>query len=243
MNLERAMELSGFRNHAWTRKMNKNLLRVAMSYTDSVKSMTTTLPASAADGDMYIDPLDGKICMWVPAFDDNIGDPQPAQWWRMDPGQGRQVYVQDLNKVFLYNMSSVWELLVDIGATHRGVEREFSFYSPGLLRPSATVFYYIAGLEFTIEAGAPNSGASLETAPSATLVLPIMHQGDAVGTITFASSSKSGVIAFPNERVVQPAHAENQYVQANALSVLSPPATYGASGLSLTLRGKIRAID
>lgn len=243
MNLDSAMELSSFRNHAWTRKMNKNLLRVAMSYTDSVKSMTTALPASAADGDMYIDPADGKICMWVPAFDDNIGDPQPAQWWRMDPGIGRQVYVQDLNKVYLYNMSSAWELLVDIGATHQGIEREFAFYAPGLVRPNATLFYYIAGLEFTIEAGAPHSGATLEVAPSISIVLSIQHQDTEVGTITFAGGSKNGVISFPLERVVQPSHAENQYVKANALSILSPAATNGASGLSVTLRGKIRAID
>lgn len=231
-------------SHTWGRKMNLNMIKMSMLTGPAAESMTTSLPGSAAEGTVYIDPATKKLCMYVSGFDDDDGAPMPADWYSLQPNIGQMCLVKDQNKVYLFNWALDWELAIDLGATHRGVEVERAWYAPGLMRPSATLFYYVAGLEFTIEAGAPNSGATLEVGPvGGSLVLPIRHQGLEVGTITFTSGSLEGTIDFPSERVIQPSHTENQYVRANALSVTSPSNIRQASGLSVTLRGKIRAID
>ena len=231
------------RSHGWARAMNQNLIKQAMTFGPAVESMTTNLPASAPDGTMYIDPTSKKLCMWLDAFDDQDPGVSPAGWYAALPSRGLLVYVRDQNKYYMWNYSNAWELAIDVGATHRGIEREFAFYAPGLLRPSSTLFYYVAGLEFTLQAGAPNSGAHLETAPTSQLVLPIKHQGVQIGTITFATGSTSGVVAVPVTHIVQPTNVENMYQQANVLEITSPANVYGAVGLSVTLRGMLRAID
>jgi hypothetical protein len=232
------------RSHSWGHEMNFNMIRMSMTMGPSVESRVTALPGSAAEGTMYIDPATKKLCMWIEAFDDEEGPPLPADWYSLTPLLGQTVLVKDEYKYYLYNWMNDWELAIDLGATHMGIEREFSWYAPGLMRPNATLFYYIAGIEFTIEMDAPNSGANLEVGPvGGSLVLNILHQGVGVGTITFTSGSTEGVIDFPAERIVQPAHIENQYVRANALSVTSPADTRQAQGLSVTLRGEIRPID
>lgn len=244
--IEPKMELSPWRSHTWTRPMNQNLIRMYATYTNSALSRTTPLPSNGTEGDIRIDPATGNVCVWLNAFDDNINDPQPAQWWSIPPGLGRQIYVRDENKIYMFSDSGGWELLVDIGAEHRGIEREFAWYAPGLIRPSSVIFHYVAGSEFTV---VPNGGtgrgswAFLTVAAAAALDFPIRHNSAEIGMVHFEGGATTGSVNIYAERVIQPARAETMYMAAHVLDVLSPANTHGAQGLSVTLHGKIRPID
>lgn len=236
----------GARSNVWTRQMNDNMIRATMLFNPAVESRTDTLPESAAEGAMWIDPVNNKLSMWMDSFDENIPGVtnRVAGYMQLQALPGQLVYVKDEAKYYMMNHEGVWEFAIDIDAVHVGVEREFSFYAPYRIRPTLPVFQYVAGLEFTIEAGAPNSGAHLDVAPTGgSLVFQIIHNSTVVGSITFAAGSQTGVISFPSERIIQPSHVENMYVQANVLTINAPADTLLAEGLSLTLRGKIRAID
>lgn len=230
----------------YTRALNNNLIKMAMGFRTGVKSKTTTLPDTAVDGDMYIDPANGFISMWLDTFDDNVPSPapNPSGFYQIVPTFGMTAIVQDEEKMYVFGESGTWELLFDMAAPHVGVEREIALYAPGLLRPNnAIVYQYVAGMEFTIEAGAPNSGAHLDVAPSSNISIAITASTGSVGTLTFASGSQAGVFNIPSEVIVQPAAFENMYVQAHVLTFTGPASWAGAEGLSFTLRGKIRAID
>jgi hypothetical protein len=238
-----ALNRMGVRSNDWARQGNTNWIKMAAMFNPSVVSKTSALPESAPEGTLYIDPADKQVCMWVDAFDD--GTPGTAGWYAMGPNVGAFVYVEDQNAMYAWDKNvSDWKLLVDFDAPHQYVRREFSFYVPGLVRPSATIFSYVAGMEFTLEAGAPDSGANCEIAPTSAVTFNIVKSGATIGTIAFAAGSTSGVISVPSEIVINPAlPGENQYVYANVLRIYSPGNVYGMNGLNVTLRGKIRAID
>ena len=247
LDISSALKTFSVRSHNWTRGVNENFVKMSMGMHPSVESIGA-LPSSATEGQMWINSANGKLCMWVNELNDYAGheddpdyeSPVAAGWWSMLPGVGHLVYVKDQNKYYMYNWANVWELAIDIGATHRGIEREFSFYAPGILRPNAVLFYYVAGLEFTVAAGAPHSGAKLEVPASSPITFTFNRGG---ATVSFGAGDTSGDVNWPSEEIIQPSHVENMYVQAHALSLTAPSNLYGAQGLSLTLRGKIRPID
>lgn len=238
---------SSVRSHSWTRMMNENMVRASMGAHPSVEGMGE-LPASATEGQMWIDSVTKKLCMWIDGLDDYAGheadsdyeEPIGPGWWAYVPTIGHFVYRKDVEQYWIFNWSGEWELALDLNAVHRGVEREFACYIPGQIRPSAIIWHYVAGLELTVEANAPHSGAILEVPPSQTIVFSFNKAG---ATITFAAGSTDGVIYWPTEEIIQPSHTENMFVRAHELTLSSPADLHGAQGLTFTLRGKIRPID
>jgi hypothetical protein len=236
--------LRTYRAHTngWGHGMNLNMIALSIMMSPGVKSMTTALPANGTQGDTYIDPGTGKMCMWIDAWND--GDDQPAGWYCLSPNIGSITLVNDSQHLMVYELPGQWSLLVDLTATHNPVQRELAFYAPGLVRANTSIFAYVAGMELTFPAGADSSGAGLEIAPSAAITFNITGPGGTFGTIAFASGSLVGTVTIANETILQPAvPTENQYVQANVMKVISPADVKGASGLNVTLRGKIRGID
>lgn len=63
----------------------------------------------------------------------------------------------------------------------------------GRLDVSDYVFALTAPVGFTLPAGMPNSVARVKTAPTGTAVLTILHNGSAIGTLTFNSGVTTGV--------------------------------------------------
>lgn len=233
----------------YTRGLNLNWIAMSMLMSPSVISKTTSIPGSADEGDQYIDPATLRVFAWNDGFTDNDpngGPPNvsPAGWYSLAPKPGMFMHVQDEEKVYMYTNEGLWMEIWDINATHHPVARELPFYSPGGLRPGATIFSYVAALQLTLPAGSVAGGAACEVAPTGEVVLGINKSGAQVGTITFASGSTSGVINIPAEVIVQPAlPGENMYVQANMMTIVSPGDVHGLVGLSVTLRGEIQAID
>lgn len=233
----------GMGSHNWGNGANINAIKTAMMLQTGVMSRVGALPGSPSVNDRYILTTTNQICMWIDGFNDGE-NLEPAQWVRMAPVIGMLVFVEDEEKLYVWRNENIWQEAVDLNETHHAVEREFSLYAPGRLRPNNTVFQYIAGMELTVEAGAPGSYAVLDTAPSGGSVqFVIRHNGTQVGTITFGSGSTEGSISFPSERIIYDAWVENTLVQAHTILVTSPADLRGAEGLAFTFRGKIRAID
>jgi len=237
----------GAKNNNYARILNDNMIRATMLFNPAVESRVTALPEDAGEGTMYIDPSNQRLSMWVDFFDDNLPNdvaPRNAGWYQLMALPGQQVYVRDEDAYYMMTYDGSWDMLIDVGAEHRAIEREFSFYAPYRIRPNSVMFEYVAGMEFTIEAGAPNSGANLDVAPvGGNVVFSIYHLGAVVGTVTFAAGSTVGVISFPAEVIVQPVLEENLYVRARVLTIRSPADTFECEGMQMTLRGKVRAID
>lgn len=235
----------GKRSHSWGRKMNDQIVKFGALLQGAVKSMTTPLPGAGVDGDIYIDPADRRIKVWIVAWNDGDG-PIAAEWNVIEPTRGLIMYVTDQNKWYSYTEISggTWQLLWDPAKTHRAIAREFSFYAPYLIRPNQDAFCYVATKEFTIAAGAPGTGASCEIAPvGGSVVYSIRKNTTEIGTITFAAGSTTGVISFPSEQVILPTIQENMFEQANMLRIRAPANTRSMEGLCLTIAGKIRSID
>lgn len=231
------------RSNGWGTKMNEQIIKFSVLMQGAVESRTDGLPGGAADWDVYINPADDKIYVWVPTFDD--GDTvHDAEWYVITPSIGLVMLVKDENKWYTYNSASDWQMLWDPALEHRAIEREFSFYAPYRIRPSTNVFAYVATQEFTIEADPPGAGAYCEIAPTGgAVVFTITAAGSPAGTITFADGATDGVVDIPVEKVVLPTILDNKYTSAQSLIVRSPANTRGMEGLNFTLSGKIRSID
>ena len=231
------------RSHTWGRKVNDQLVKYGVLLQGSVKSRTDTVPASGASGDIYIHPTNKRIYAWVEAWNDGDGV-IPAEWYIIQPTTGLVMHVQDVDKWYVYTQLADWQLLWDPSKSHRAIQREFAFYHPYLIRPSAKIFGYVATKEFAIAAGAPGSGSHCEIAPVGGSVVYSIRKGNAqIGTITFADGSTDGVIDFPNMQVILPAIQENMYEVANILQVVSPANIRSMQGLHVTIQGIIRSID
>lgn len=234
------------RNNNWSEGMNDNLLKAAAVLHGSVRGIVSSLPGSPAANETYIRSTDNAIYVWVPARNDLDEDNNPitlpAEWFVITPIVGMSMLVEDQEKVFWFGPTG-WEEAWDLNAVHRSLEREVNLHIPYLLRNNSVLYEYVAGVELTIEAGAPGSGAFLDVAATDDVVFQIKHNGTNCGTISFDSGSIAGDIDFPGEVVVYPALVEHEYARAQNLTIHSPADTFGAQGLGITFRAKIRAID
>lgn len=232
-------------SHGWSEGMNQNLVKMAMLLHASCDGMVGALPGSPDVNDTYIYTADKSIYVWVDAVvDPTAGINDPAQWYVVTPVVGLTMMVADQEKYFTYTIDGVWTEVWDMNATHRSLARPIAFDVPYRLRSGAKLFEYVAGMEFTIPAGAPGSGAFLDVAPTGgDLVLTIQHNSSTVGTITFDEGETEGVVDIPDEVVVYNSVMENEWMRAHNLTVLSPANTRLAEGLGVTFLGKIRAID
>lgn len=231
------------RSHAWGERFNWQLIRLSVLTHGSAKSRTTAIPGSGTEGDVYIHPSNNNIYVWVDAF--NNGDTViPAQWYVINTALGVKMFIEDEDKWVFFNQMGEWQVMFDLNKNHRAIAREFHWYNPYLIRPSSTLFSYVATQEWVIEAGAPGSGAHCEIAPvGGSVVFNIFARGPQVGTITFAAGSLDGVVDIPDEVVVLPTVEENMYEKAHVFQVRSPANTRGMEGLNVTICGKIRSID
>lgn len=224
----------GAGNHNWAEGMSNNMLKASTLLQPSAISRTTNLPASANNFDCYIDPSSKNIATWF-----------NGQWYTIAPRIGAWVFVQDANEYAHFNLESQWVTGLDLDAVpSTPIERTLAFYNPGLIRPNSILFHYVAGMEFTIPANAPGSGAILETPPiGGSIVFPILTSTGNSGNISFAAGSVNGVIYFPAEAVIHASFDDGQYTPADVFRIRSPADLLGATGLAVTIRGKIRAMD
>ena len=224
-------------SHNWDTGMNRNLIKAGTSFHLAVDSRVASLPGSPSEGDAVMLTGDGSINVFL-----------EGEWYTMSPTIGVSCYVSSEECVYLYVpgiSTPEWQLFYDLNADHPAIERNLSFFQPGLVRPSATMFHFIPTMEFKLPAGAPNSFATLDVAPSGgNLVLTITATSSGgTGTVTFADGSTTGVFSIPSDIVVLPADFETMYSTPQELTITTPASTYNAEGLSLSLKGEIRAID
>lgn len=232
------------RSNNWGRTMNEHMVKLAALTHGAVKSRTTAIPAASAasDGDVYIDPATDRVYIFVPAWND--GETAYADdWYFVQPSVGLIMYVEDEQKWYAYTQIGEWQMLWDPTLVHRSIARDFSFYNPYLVRKKAILFSYVATQETTIPAGAAGSGAYCEVAPTAEVVLNLLHNSASVGSITFAAGATEGVVSFPSEVTITPTIEESMYTQARVFQIRSPDDTFGMAGLNVTIKAKIRSID
>ncbi len=245
------LQKSSARNNKWARRANVNFMKIGVAMNLSCISKVTPLPVyervedEPPEGTTYVNPDNQRLYVWTEAWDDGEGDPFPKGWAVFQPSYGNIMFVEDEETLCIFSKSTeAWEVLVDLNEQHVATPRELSFFAPGIVRPKSIIFHYVAGMEFTLPAGAPDSGASLQTAPSSDIEFQILKGNTVIGGIYFGAGSTAGVVSVPDETVINPAlPEETQYVRANVLQVRSPDSVAGAMGLDVTLRGKIRAID
>lgn len=219
-------------SHNWAGGMNANMLKAATTLHLSVKGIVSELPPSPAPNDTYI--LSGTRAINVFAN---------GTWNTIAPVAGTLAFVEDDEAFYLYDVSLVWMKVFSLDEPITSpVERNLSFFAPGLVRPNNLLFHYIPTMEFVLPAGAPNSFATLEVPPSGgDLVLTITALLGS-GTITFEDGETDGVFSVPNDITVLPADFEELYSQPQVLRIYSS-GNHGAEGLSVSLKGQIRAID
>lgn len=221
------------RSHGYADGMNHNMIKAATLLQPSVISRTTALPVTANDHDCYIDPANGLICTWL-----------DGEWYKISPSYGAWVHVQDAEEYAHFGKDNLWITALDLNAVHTPIERTLAFYNPGIIRPNATLFYYVAAMEFTIPANAPGTAGLLEVAPTGGSVqFDIFTSSGVSGNIAFADGSTAGVVTFPAQVVVHPSEEDTSETMAHHLFIRAPSNTLGAEGLSITIRGEIRAID
>ncbi|MFC3724413.1 hypothetical protein [Neoaquamicrobium sediminum] len=207
--------------------MNHNFTKLSMLLHPSVTALVTNLPASAGENECFIETSTGRIGMW-----------SNGEWWTVDPKIGVLAYVAGLDQYWQFSPDEEWVLAFDLNADFAPIERNLSFYAPGLVRPNAPLFAYVPTMEFTLPAGAPGSHAVLDVAPAGgNLILTF-----AGGTITFLDGQTEGTFSVASDYVIHPAETEGMYAQPTVLTITSG-STFNAQGLSVSLRGKIRAID
>lgn len=239
------------RNNNWTRRANVNFMKMGAAMNLSALSLSTPIPVYPTvedepdEGTTYIHPDTKQLYVWTEEFADNTEDPFPKGWAVFTPTYGNVCFVEDDQTLRIYSRATQsWDVLVDLNAVHQPVERELSCFIPGILRPNAVIWAYVAGMELALAPGLPGAGAGLQIAPSAGVQFTLQKANTVVGTISFAAGSTTGVIDFPNEIIIHPAlPEENLYVRANLFQIRSPLSTAGAQGLDFTLRGKLRGID
>lgn len=225
------------RSHNWGRGMNDNLIKLAILLKPGVISKTTPIPASGDIDDCYIDPSTGRIVMRVAAFNDSEID-YPEDWVSVAPSIGVHVYVADEEKFYVYNWNRQWEQTVNVNQALPSVSRELGFYVPGPIRPSATIFQYVAGIEIVFAANDHRSSALLDVPPTGDLTFNIQTSGGN-GTIFFEGGSDVGIVTFAQETEVYAAVVDSMMVRPNTISIRSPSNLKSAEGLTVTLRGKI----
>jgi hypothetical protein len=235
--------VTGMRQHSpgnnyWAAGMNENLIKMMFGLAPSVISKSTARPSVGTEGDTYL--VGGNVHIWIDDYTDESGTVEGG-WKIMTPVVGLQIFVRDVNEIWLFDESQEWVRMIALDAPYIPVQRELKFYAPGLVRPGAVMFKYVATMPFAVEAGAPGSGAHLEIAPSGgSAVFPITCAGVQVASITFASGSTTGVVSWPDRTVIHNALPdENKYARAQELLVYAPGNPRGATGLNVSLRGEI----
>lgn len=219
------------RSHNWAVGMNSNMLKAAATMHLSVKDIVAVLPAQPVANDTYILTDTNQINVYA-----------DGAWQTIVPVPGVLAFVEDEESFYLFNVASAWEKVFDLNAVSDPIERNLSFYAPGLVRPNSVVFHYIPTMEFKLPAGAPHSYATLEKAPSGgNLVVGISSLGGN-GTITFADGSTDGVFNVAGDLVFLPADFESMFSTPQQVR-MTVGSNYGAEGLSVSLKGEIRAID
>lgn len=221
------------RSHNWATGMNNNMIKASALLPRSAKSRTTPLPASAADGDCYIVPETNVIAIWY-----------SDQWWTITPSAGMWFYIEDANEFALMKSPQEgWITAIDLDDVPPPIERTLSFYAPGIMRRYTTLFNYVCAMEFTIPANAEGSFAKLDVPPVGGDVVFTMQTSKGAGQITFLEGETEGTFTLPNELVLHAVLNETLYARADTLTVRTGVNLFGAEGLSVSIRGKIRAMD
>lgn len=214
------------RSHDWATGMSYNLLKASTIMRCAALSATTPLPLIASANDIYINPDDGRINVWLGTGFHQITPSDMFPVFIVDENQFRQWREDDSEWVVLPN-----ELAGP-------VPRDLSFYAPSYLRPNTQIFRYICGQEFTLPAGAIGSVARLETANSFDITMDMTG-----GTLSFAAGSTVGVFNIPSDVILQPTLVESEFSTAGAFGIRTrDTGLLDCMGLHVTIRGSIRPI-
>lgn len=226
-------------NNNWAGGMNENLLKMSLTISSTVKSRKTALPDTAMDGDQYIEPGSGRLCIWAEDVPQDLGG-ELTGWFAASPKTGLIFYVQDDAEYVIFAEGGGWTPLISFDKPYTPVPRTLAFFAPGPIKAGSDVFQYVSGFPLSIKAGAAGSGASLIVAPSAGITFQIFHSNIVVGSIQFSGGSNDGAVNFPQNVAFNNAlPAERRYYQSQMLSIKAPADLKGAQGLSFTLTADI----
>jgi len=107
---------------------------------------------------------------------------------------------------------------------------DFTIGASGSVGSDQTYLGPYAVRAFTVPDDFSGSRARLETAPDAETEFSIQKNGSEVGTITFASSSQTGVFA---------SSGAVSFASGDYVDVVAPSTTNSAAGLRVTIKGQV----
>lgn len=221
-------------SHDWSGGMNTNFLKMSVLLHGAARSRTTNImdANSVSNLSTFIDPENGNIYTAV-----------SGEWNVITPADGYVMYIIDADEMAVFRSGIGWRRLIAVDAEMGSAPRELAFFMSGAIKPSDVIYRYVCGVEFTLPAGAAGSVARLDVAPTSTFQL--IGSGGTGGNfiITFAANSKNGVFTSSSDIFFQPTTVQNLYQSPNVMEIKSPADVFGASGLTVTLRGKVRPIN
>jgi hypothetical protein len=176
-------------NNDWKDEMDQNLLKMSVLTQGTAKSRTAALPASAADGSVYIEPSGaGRIVV----FDD--GDR-----CFIDPSQGAWFYIEDTDTYAGYVDGIGWRTSIDPDAAEPEQQPlVLSFFVPGNVQASLAAFQHVVSSPFALPEALTGSKAYAATAPTGgDVIFEVRHNGQQCGSIHFTDGANVGSFTMP----------------------------------------------
>lgn len=169
----------------WKDENDVNLRKLSALVQARVISRTTALPASPADGDIYIVPAGAA------SNANEIAIRDAGAWVYIVPTEGFSAYVLDANENVQFD-GAAWVQFAGAGAK----KIELSFFAGGTLSSNELLFRYEATRAFTIPAGMTGSRGSSGGAATGTPALSVKKNGVEAGTATWAAAGTTATLAM-----------------------------------------------
>lgn len=180
----------------WNTGMDVNLRLLSALVQGKAISMTTSLPGSPSDGDIYI----------VPSADTNGNDiaiRDDGSWVYLVPVEGDMIYVTDEGSLYQFD-GLAWQEFTGGGGGGGATKVELSFYAEAALSDSEVIYGYVATQSFDFPAGLTGSYVKAGTAATASTVLSIKQNGTEIGTATFAAAGTTATLAMASLTSISP---------------------------------------
>lgn len=226
----------------WKDENDSNLRTLSALVQARAISRTTALPASPANGDIYIVPPDAASNANEIAIRDD------GAWVYIPPAEGFTAYVADANEnvqfdgtawapleagiedapadgVLYGRKDGAWAAVPTGGGGATAVE--LSFFAGGTLAIDELLLRHEVARPFTIPAGMAGSRGSSGTAPTGPAVLSIRKNGTEVGTATWPAAGTTATLQMASA---------TSFAAGDILSVSAPaPADATLADVSMTI--------